>query len=307
LVVLVLGSLVALSVEPDVHRPTRGVVATRGSLVLAALAMVVFVPVAVGMDLLLGRVPIESGHVLLATLTAVLVALPRLARTRELPRPAVLGHRELILAVTALVAGVRALRVGEAFLALTGFALLVPVVMAIRRIRLGASSPRGLTHRSRALPAGNTCIFLALAAAVGLSGALYIWRIYLPGIQAVVVSAFWVGLAAAAVLALFPRRRLSVATNVLALLGSLVLAVQLVGTVRGAEDPVTIGLPSIQERQVVNGGGSALVNGHQMLTAERDAIDLVQVIDGITYRGDRSRLENSTFSASRCSPWPTAP
>ena len=47
--------------------------------------MICFVPVAFGMDLLLGRIPIEAGHAVLATLAAVCVALPRLAETRESP------------------------------------------------------------------------------------------------------------------------------------------------------------------------------------------------------------------------------
>jgi hypothetical protein len=43
---------------------------------------------------------------------------------------------------------------------------------------------------------------------------------------------------------------------------------------------------------VVSGGRSALVNNHWSLDVQHDAIDLVQVVDGKTYRGDRSRLEN---------------
>jgi len=291
-VVPVLGLLVALSTTPDARCPTQGVVATPRNLVLAAVGVIAFIPVALGMELLVGRMPIETGHVVLATLATVCVVLPRLAQTRELPHPVVLGHRELILTVTALVAAARAYLVGEAFLALTVFAVLAPVVMAVRRIRLGADPPRGLTRPSRALQAGNTWLFLALLAAAGLSGTLYVWRVYLPGAWTVVVGAFWVGLAAAAVLVVFPRRRLSLATNALALLGSLLLSVALVATVREPADTVTIGVPSTAEWQVVNGGGSALVNSHRMLAVERDAIDLLQVVDGRTHRGDRSRLEN---------------
>lgn len=112
-VVFVLGVLVMLSLEPDVGSPTRGVTRTRRNLILALPTVVAFVPVAGGMNLLLGRIPIEAGHAVLATLAAVCVALPRLAETRELPRPAVLGHRELVIGVTALVAGVRAYQAAE--------------------------------------------------------------------------------------------------------------------------------------------------------------------------------------------------
>jgi hypothetical protein len=107
-VVFVLGVLVMLSLEPDVRSPTQGVTRTRWNLILALPTAVAFVPLAIGMNPLLGRIPTEAGHALLATLAAVCVALPRLAETRELVRPAMLGHRELVIGVTALVAGVRA-------------------------------------------------------------------------------------------------------------------------------------------------------------------------------------------------------
>jgi hypothetical protein len=60
-----------------------------------------------------------------------------------------------------------------------------------------------------------------LVGTAGLSGMLVIWRIYAPGTSA--VFAFWAGLAAMAVLAAFPRPRVSVAANVLVALGSIFL------------------------------------------------------------------------------------
>ena len=39
-------------------------------------------------------------------------------------------------------------------------------------------------------------------------------------------------------------------------------------------------------------GRSALVNNHWTLAVQHDAIDFVQFVDGKTFRGDRSRLEN---------------
>ena len=87
-VVVVLGVLVVLSVEPDGRYPHRGIAATRRNLVLTLLAVICFVPVAFGMDLLLGRIPIEPGHAVLATLAAVCVALPRFAESRVFTTPA---------------------------------------------------------------------------------------------------------------------------------------------------------------------------------------------------------------------------
>ena len=49
------------------------------------------------------------------------MAIPRLAETREGPAPAVLGHRELILGVTGLIAGVRAYQTGETVIAMVAF------------------------------------------------------------------------------------------------------------------------------------------------------------------------------------------
>ncbi len=223
-----------LSVEPDGRSPQPGIAATRRTLVLALPAVICFVPVAFGMDLLLGRIPIEPGHAVLATLAAVCVALPRFAETRVFTTPAMLGHRELIIGVTALVAGARAYQAGETVLAMVAFAVILPIVMVIRRIRLGAVSPRRLGRRTWALQAANLWVFLALLAAAALPGTLYVWRAYAPDAAAFIVAAFWVGLAVAAVLVAFPRRRISLTTNLLAVLGSVFLVVQLVGTVSGA-------------------------------------------------------------------------
>jgi Peptidase family M23 len=291
-VVFVLGVLVVLSVEPDVCSPTRGVTPTRRNVILALLAVVAFVAVAGGMNLLLGRIPIEAGHAVLATLAAICVALPRLAETRELPRPAVLGHRELVIGVTTLVAGVRAYQAGETVVAMVVIGLLMPLVMAMRRIRLGAGSPRLLGRRARALQSANFWLFLVLLAAASLPGTFDVWRIYAPDAQVFIVGVFWVGVAAAALLVAFPRRRISATANVLAVLASVLLAVSLVGALSGPRDAVRIGVPFTDQWEVASGGRSALVNNHWTLAVQRDAIDFVRLVDGKTYRGDRSRLEN---------------
>jgi Peptidase family M23 len=291
-VVVVLGVLVMLSVEPDAGVPRRGIAPTRRNLVLALAAVLCFVPVAIGMNLLLGRLPIEPGHAVLATLAAVCVALPRLGETRAFVTPAVLGHRELIIGVTGLVAAARAYQAGETVVAMVAFAVLLPVVMAIRRVRLGACSPRRLGRRTWALQAGNLWLFLALLAAAGLPGTFSVWRSYAPGAAELIAAAFWIGLAAAAVLVAFPRPRLSVTTNVLAVLGSVFLVVQLLGTISGPGDAVTIGVPLAGRWEAVSAGRSALVNNHWTLAVQRDAIDIVMIVDGRTYRGDRTHLEN---------------
>jgi hypothetical protein len=292
-VAFVLGLLVMLSVEPDLRLPRRGVVATGRNLVLVLVAVAVLAPVAAGMDLLRGTIPIESGHALLSTLAAICVALTRFAQTRELSRPPVLGRRELIISVTALVAFVRAYHAGELVLAVLVFAVLAPVVMAVRRVRLGAYAPRRLTRGKWALQAGNLWLFLALLGmTVGLTSMLFLWRIFTPDAHGLIAAALWTGVAATAVLAAFPRRRISVATNVLVALGSIFLVVQLAGVSTRPADSVVIGVPSSEEWQVASGGRGALVNNHWTIGVQRHAIDFVQLVDGKTYRGDRSRLEN---------------
>jgi hypothetical protein len=291
-VVVGFGLLVMLSVEPDSRSPHRGVALSARNLVLAGLAVVAFVLVAAGMDLLLGVIPIESGHAVLATSAAVCVVLARPAQVRDFPAPASLGHRELIISVTALVAAARSYHAGDLWLAMVAFTVVTSVVMLVRRIRCGACSPRRLRSRRWAAQAGNLWLFLALLAAAGLSGTFFVWRIVAPDAWALVLAAFWGGLAAMALLAAFPRPRISAAANVLALLGSVFLVVQLVAISRAPADPVRIGVPFTEEWHVANGGRSSLISSHWPLGVQRDAIDLVQLADGKTFRGDRSALEN---------------
>jgi hypothetical protein len=164
--------------------------------------------------------------------------------------------------------------------------------MAVRRLRSGGASPRRLTRAPFALQAANWWLLLALLAAAGLSGAFFLWQVFTPDARALVVGAFWCGLTATAVLALLTRPRISTAANVLVALASAVLAVQLVGISRAPADAVRIGVPLAGQWQVASGGRSPLVNVHRSLGVQRDAIDILQVVDGRTYRGDRSRLEN---------------
>jgi hypothetical protein len=291
-VAFVLALLVMLSVEPDARFPERGVTTSRRNLFLAFLAVLAFIPVAFGMDLLLGRIPIESAHAALATSAAVAVLLPRLAETRELQHPAALGHRELIISIAAIVAAARSYQSGDIWLAMFTFAVLAPIVMAVRMARSGVHPPRRLTHSTWALETLASWLFLALLGTAALSGTFYVWHVVAPDAYAIVIGAFWVGLAATAVLVAVPRPRFSVASNVLVALGSLLLLVQLVGAARGPTDAVTIGVPFTEEWQVASGGRSTLVNAHFSLGVQRDAIDFVQLVDGKTYDGDRSRLEN---------------
>ena len=291
--VFVLGLLVMLTLVPDSRAPTRGIAPTRRNLVLAFLALAAFVPVALGMDLLLGAIPIEWGPQVVGAFAAFCVLIPRFAEAREFSRLALLGHRELIVAVTAVVAFARSYQSGDLFLAIVALvALNMPVVMTVHRLRLGATSPRQLGRRKWALQAANFWLFLILLAAAALAGTLAVWQVFAPGAEGLIAGAFWIGLLATALLVAFPRRRISVATNLLVALGSVFLAVQLVRIHSGPTDAVTIGVPFAEEWYVASGGRSALVNSHWSLNVQRDAIDFVELVDGKPYRGDKSRLES---------------
>lgn len=286
-VTAVFGGLVMLSLPPDDGR--RGVVANRRTAVVAVLALAAFVPVATGMDLLLGRVPIGPGHAILATCTAACVVLARFAGSREV-ETALLGRRELVGAVTVLVAGVRSFQAGDVFVAMLVLAVLLPAVMAARRARDG--DPRRLAGRPWALQAVNFAVFLVLLGTAEWAGASFPWRVALPDATHVPVVLFWTGLAVAAVLAAFPRRRISAAGNVLVLLGSAVLVAQLALVAAPPPDPVRIGVPLAGEWTVLSGGRATLVNAHRSLRVQRDAVDVVRFVDGRTHRGDGRVLED---------------
>lgn len=290
--VAVLGLLVAGSLEPDARVPTRGVALSGRNLVLAALAATAFVAVLVGREVLLVAMPIGSTRAVLATCAAAVVVLPRWAGTRDGTRPVVLGHRELILTVTALVAAAHVYQNGETWIAALVFPPLAAAVMAVRRVRSGAASPRLLTRRTRALQAGNFWLLTALLAAAGLTGIFFIVGFSAPRADRLLVAGFWAGLAVMAVLVAFPRRRLSVAANGLVAIASALLVVQLVDGILPPRDAVTIGLPSDETWHVTSGGRSALVNNHWTLDVQRHAVDLVQMVDGRSHSGDGTRLED---------------
>ena len=112
---------------------------------------------------------------------AVCVVLPRLAETREFPRPAVLGHRELIIAVTALVACRPRVPGGRGVPPMVAFAVLAAgrdggaTDPARRSARRAGSRHRG----GRCRPATSGCSWRLLGAA-GLTGTFFVWRIYPP-------------------------------------------------------------------------------------------------------------------------------
>src|SRR5262249_5179534 len=101
---------------------------------------------------------------------------------------------------------------------------------------------------------------------------------------------FWISLALLTLFAFVPRRQIFVPTNILVacLLGF--TALQVARVELPPNDPVTIDMPFAGEWYVFSGGRSALVNDHWPTVAPRDALDIFQVRDGATHRGDKSEL-----------------
>ena len=106
--------------------------------------------------------------------------------------------------------------------------------------------------------------------------------------------ALGVGASMMAVLALVPRRRVQIATNVLVAIGTVFLAVQLVRISVPSADPVAINSPLAGEWQAVAGGRSVLLSHHfsPQTPFVRDALDFVRVVDGRGYVGDPKQLES---------------
>jgi murein DD-endopeptidase MepM/ murein hydrolase activator NlpD len=95
-----------------------------------------------------------------------------------------------------------------------------------------------------------------------------------------------------AALALVPRRRLQIATNVLVAIGTVFLAMQLVRIYTPPADPVVIDPPLSGEWAMLAGGRSSLLSHHYSTSNVRDALDFVQLVDGRGYHGDPKRAES---------------
>jgi hypothetical protein len=101
---------------------------------------------------------------------------------------------------------------------------------------------------------------------------------------------FSISLAVLVALAFVPRRRIFVPTNILVACMLGFMALQVARVELPPKDPVTIEMPFAGEWYVFSGGRSALVNNHWPTVPQRHALDMVQVRNGATYRGDKNDL-----------------
>ena len=105
--------------------------------------------------------------------------------------------------------------------------------------------------------------------------------------------ALGVGALVMAALALVPRRRVQVATNVLVAIGPIFLAIQLVRIYTPPADPVAIDPPLAGEWAMLAGGRSTLLSHHYSTPFVRDALDFMQLDEeGRGYEGDPKRAES---------------
>ena len=294
-VVIVLGLLALQTLEPDETAPNRRVVASRRNVALGVVALAAFVPLAAGPGLLLGTIDLELVLGLAGVLAAVVLGLALAVETDEGASPAALGKRELVLTLTAVLAFAASYHAGDLYLAMVALAVVLSVALAVQRVRLARRGELELglvRSRPYAAQAVNVWLFVGLLGAGSLPGTFALYELIAPDSHGIIVVAFWIGLAAIALLALVPPRRISLAANVLAALGSLFLVVQLVQIERGPKNAVPMDLPFEGEWFVASGGRSSLVNGHYPLQVQRHGIDLLQVVDGHTHQGGADLLYN---------------
>src|SRR5215208_3281567 len=234
---------------------------------------------------------------------------------KERSRPIALGKVNLLLALLALLVLAGAYWVGvltqflpEALALLV--LILAPVTAASRawHARRGGLEYGLLRHpfqrelRPFLLQLLNYWLFLALFGAAILAGTFALVPAQVGSLFSLplperipyhpLVIALGAGALVMAALALVPRRRVQVATNVLVAICTVFLAMQLVRIYTPPADPVAVDPPLSGEWAMLAGGRSALLSHHYSTPNVRDALDFVQLVDGRGYHGDPKRAES---------------
>jgi len=233
------------------------------------------------------------------------------AGTRGPTRSVAVGKLSLLLALLGLLGFVAADLVGllpVAFAALPLGLLLVLVPVRWWRARRGQLEFGLLRHplrrelRPYLLQAGNHWLFWGLFVAIAIATPTFtlltgpVGLRLSPGGHRAVTVLLVVAAIALAVLALVPRRRIHLATNLLVAIGWGFLAVQLIGINRPPSDPVVIDWPLAGEWYVIHGGRSDLINAHYPSSLpligpeQADALDVIQVHNGRSFSGDSQQL-----------------
>ena len=287
------GLLLAFSTGSDEDRTRRSVILTRRNLALAVAMVVAFC------WFWLWHVDLPAS--VLVAIAAVLIALPLAlqdsAADEARVRRVVVTKRSLILALCGLVTFAYVYQDRGVWLfGLAAVCVVLPPVLATSRAwsaRRGRIEFGLLRHPLRRdmvayrVQAINIWLCCALLGGVVAAGGTHFARIFfsLTGAQfGGVAAACAVGLTLLAALAVVPRRRVHVATNVVVALWSGFLAVQLVSISVPRTDAVVLDSPLAGEWFVQNGGRSILVNGHPQ--EESNAVDFQLIgANGRTHTG----------------------
>jgi murein DD-endopeptidase MepM/ murein hydrolase activator NlpD len=237
----------------------------------------------------------------LVVIAGVLIALP-LALQESVgdaakKRTIVVTKRSLILALWGLMVFVYLYYVyGQSFNELTAVCVVLPVALAGSRtwaarrgqVELGLlRHPLGRGVRAHLLQGLNVWLCCGLLGGVIAAGAAQFARIGYSLTVAqfhIVIAAFAAGLVLLAALAVVPRRRVHLATNVVVALLSAFLALQLAQLSVSPTDAVVLDTPLAGEWFVSNAGRSVLLNGHS--PNESNAVDIQRLgTNGRTHVG----------------------
>ena len=231
------------------------------------------------------------------------------AKSRRGRRPVVLGKSDLLLALLGLLflAGAyRLMFLTEALALLVLTVSLTTVASRAWHARRGGLEYGLLRHplrrelRPYLLQCLNHWLFWASFATAILAGtfagvpALVALAFGLPLPDVIpyqpLVVALGIGALVMAALALVPRRRVQVATNVLVAIGTVFLAVELVRVYTPPADPVAVEPPLAGEWAMLSGGRSTLVSHHYPTPIVSNAVDFVRLDEeGRGHDGDPKR------------------
>ena len=226
-------------------------------------------------------------------------------------RPVALGKVNALLALLGLLFLAGAYRLTflpEALALLVLTVSLVTVVSRAWHARRGGLEYGLLRHpfrrelRPYLLQCLNQWLFWALFGAAILAGTFAL----VPALVALVLSlplpdripyqplviSLGAGALVMAALALIPRRRVQVASNVLVAIGTVFLAIQLVRIYTPPADPVAVDPPLAGEWAMLAGGRSTLISHHFRTPIVSNAVDFVRLDEeGRGHDGDRKREE----------------
>ena len=231
------------------------------------------------------------------------------AKSRRGRRPVVLGKSDLLLALLGFLFLAYAYRLMFLIEALALLVLAVSLTTVASRAwhaRRGGLEYGLLRHpfrrelRPHLLQCLNHWLFWALFGAAILAGTFagvpalvaLAFGLPLPDVMPYqpLVVALGIGALVMAALALVPRRRVQVATNVLMAIGTVLLAVELARVYTPPTDPVVVEPPLAGEWAMLSGGRSTLVSHHYPTPIVRNAVDFVRLDgEGRGHDGDPRR------------------